>query len=67
MKCPLIKEDCLKEECPWWIKLVIDKKEEGRCAIAWSTILLVEFRIAIEGKANEQKQDILDRLDKLEK
>lgn len=51
MICPLTKEDCLQDECAWWIKLVVDKKEEkGRCAIAWSTILLVELRIATDKK-----------------
>lgn len=60
MICPLTKEDCLETECAWWVKLTVDKKErvaaeQGRCAIAWSTILLVELRVATEKKTRGEQ------------
>lgn len=56
-KCPLTKEDCLEDECAWWVQLMIDKQErvgaeQGKCAVAWSAILLVELRLATEKKTN---------------
>lgn len=49
-KCPLTKKKCLEDKCAWWVKLINDKQERGRCAIAWSAILLVELRVATDGK-----------------
>jgi len=58
MKCPFIKEksnarsdvpqDCLKDECALWVKLMADKQEQGKCAFAWGAMLLTEIRVAIE-------------------
>jgi len=56
MKCRLTKEKCPESEteCPWWVKMIIGKRDEGRCAVAWVPIILVEIREAIErAKQNE--------------
>lgn len=58
-KCRLTKKKCpASEECPWWLTLIVDKKEKrGRCALVWIPILMVELRTAIEqktGKNNER-------------
>lgn len=55
MICPFRNQDCLGDECAWWVKLTGDqnKEEEGRCAIAWSTILLCELRVAAEKKTKD--------------
>lgn len=54
-------KECEKEQCPIFIKLTTSyedaatkkkvSKEEGRCAIAWLPILLVELKEEIS-KAN---------------
>lgn len=51
--CPFRNQDCLKDTCAMWVKLTIDKQEEGKCAIAWGAILLVELRLATEKKTND--------------
>ena len=55
MECPLINVSC-SEDCPWWVKLIIDKQEKGRCSIAWIPILLIELRQSID-KREEGKND----------
>lgn len=53
MICPLRNQDCLEDKCAWWVKLLVDKQDEGKCAIAWSAILLVELRRATERKKKD--------------
>ena len=50
MKCPLIKEECLEDECRLWVKLTAGEEEHGRCAVAWLPILLVELKEVIARK-----------------
>lgn len=47
-QCEMVAKECLEDKCALWVKLKNGNQEQGRCAIAWSTILLVEFRQAIE-------------------
>lgn len=54
MKCPLTKEDC-SEDCPWWVKLKTGEAQQGKCAVAWIPILLIELRITID-QIKEKKQ-----------
>lgn len=54
MICPLTQGDCLENGCGWWVKLMNDKQERGKCAVAWSSILLVELREAIEKTKNNE-------------
>ena len=53
MECPLAKENCSEKDCHWWIMLIIDKQEKGRCCIAWIRILLVEIRQSIDKRREE--------------
>ena len=55
MICPLTKDKCVKDDCPWWVKLMSNKIEQGRCVIAWLPVLLVELRGAIENNREDKK------------
>jgi hypothetical protein len=50
--CPLTKEICTKEKCPWWSKFTINntgqETSEGKCAVAWFPVLLIEIRQELE-------------------
>ena len=57
--CPQTKEDCQEGSCALWVKMNVttdnpdEKKEQGRCSIAWIPILLVELRVAIEQRIGQ--------------
>lgn len=65
MKCPKMVDHICPEdekECPLWTKLIINKGkdnecEQGKCAIAWLPVLLIELRVAIEQKMNLVVED----------
>ena len=49
VKCPLTKEDCLGDNCAWWVRLRSSKQEDdAKCSVAWATILLVELKMVVE-------------------
>lgn len=46
MFCPLTKEDCVKEKCSWWVKLMHKKPDESLTEISSCAIpLLVDVGI----------------------
>jgi hypothetical protein len=60
MECPFeteknTKRYCTEKRCAWWVELNTkgEKGElvvNGKCAMAWIPILLIEIRMGLEGK-----------------
>jgi hypothetical protein len=46
--CPLIKKDCIRQKCAWFIKVVGTDNNTGKevedwgCAMSWMPVLLIE-------------------------
>ncbi|MBA7668437.1 hypothetical protein ES703_76547 [subsurface metagenome] len=62
MECPFTKKSCSKDQCAWWIELIVDEEKrvdakQSRCAVAWITILLIELRKATEKKTNVTNEE----------
>jgi len=53
----IVRQDCQKGDCGLWVVLNAGKVEQGRCALTWFPILLVELRVAIEQKTKQKVTD----------
>lgn len=53
--CPLIRKDCMREKCSWWVQVVGKHPQSGEqlnhfgCAVAWQPILQIETTQMVRG------------------
>ncbi len=53
--CPLIRKDCIKEACSWWVHVRGHNPQTGEqmnhfgCAVAWQPILQIETTQMVRG------------------
>lgn len=67
--CPLLNQECIKDRCAWWVKLVGKHPQTGvpldewDCAVFWLPILLVENAQEMRGHqaAVESFRNVVNR------